>query len=685
MSLSNEQFLKLLEAVGSGKKGSLATCKSTYDGKGERETLEAFLAAINVFKKVENISDEDALMGLPLVLKDDAATGWQGIKEKITVWSDFEKRIRHTFAPERPVHTIYEDIVNLKQGKTPIDKHVAQKRVLFSQLPKPGHTESQQLDMLFASLNLAIKDKITRSSVKTYDELLEKARAVEEHITERDEGKNPSSSLPFKKTRCGFCKITGHTTEECRRLKKKTEAATREKQVETTASQMPSPSSPKIACYGCGAPGVVRTKCVTCNKPKSEPGNTVSFNSFASTKVKKLDARSRPVVFITVAGIHGTAFVDPCAESSIASYELYTCLKNKGYKFETVNTWITQADGFARKQDVLTVTVTVTLCGRNTVAEFVVLPQSRDNKTLLGVGFIQDALMHLNIPQFTFTFLDDPLNEYELYKEEFALFKRKEKSAQDIKKRIECPLNAVTVQTPQDNQLLEEPSTVAAQPPVESATIPYELKRVDASTPPRKKTRATLFDGYSPRFADSMYRDAQINVHRMYDEIELSPRAESLFPVKDDDINICSIQIASNEINLSDTILKKEEQSNQMPAAMRLEQFYSRGRTRMSKSAQGYSAKFAPRRDGPYLVTRQHGPSSYELAAPSTPEQPLGVYHASALMPFRSPDDEVEEIPSPVQPLRKRGRPRKQPTDEVPSLRERGRGRGRGGARQNRN
>lgn len=77
----------------------------------------------------------------------------------------------------------------------------------------------------------------------------------------------------------------------------------------------------------------------------------------------------------------------------------------------------------------------------------------------------------------------------------------------------------------------------------------------------------------------------------------------------------------------------------------------------LSNAAKGVSAKFAPRRDGPYVIMKKHGPSSYEISNPTKPDTMIGVYHASALVPYVG---DLQTVPVPVQPLRKRGRPRKQ-------------------------
>ncbi|GFW50461.1 protein NYNRIN [Trichonephila clavipes] len=77
----------------------------------------------------------------------------------------------------------------------------------------------------------------------------------------------------------------------------------------------------------------------------------------------------------------------------------------------------------------------------------------------------------------------------------------------------------------------------------------------------------------------------------------------------------------------------------------------------LSKASQNRSAKLMPRRDGPYIVLSQRSPTTFVVASCDKPNEPLGVYHTSALTPFLN----GTETQSPVVPLKKRGRPRKQP------------------------
>ncbi|GFV57127.1 transposon Tf2-9 polyprotein [Trichonephila clavipes] len=74
----------------------------------------------------------------------------------------------------------------------------------------------------------------------------------------------------------------------------------------------------------------------------------------------------------------------------------------------------------------------------------------------------------------------------------------------------------------------------------------------------------------------------------------------------------------------------------------------------LSKASQNRSSKLMPRRDGPYIVLSQRSLTTFVVASC---DKPLGVYHTSALTPFLK----GTETQSPVVPLKKRGRPRKQP------------------------
>lgn len=77
----------------------------------------------------------------------------------------------------------------------------------------------------------------------------------------------------------------------------------------------------------------------------------------------------------------------------------------------------------------------------------------------------------------------------------------------------------------------------------------------------------------------------------------------------------------------------------------------------LSNASKAISSKFVPKRDGPYIITRKVGSTTYEVSSPNNLDIPVGTYHASALTLYRGTN--LNEAPAPVHPIRKRGRPRK--------------------------
>ncbi|CAG9134097.1 unnamed protein product [Plutella xylostella] len=544
----------------------------------ESETVEASCATStgSLLKDEESVGEE----------RGEAAIWWQGVKDGVKTWKDFSTRIRNAFAPKKPAYVIYQDIMSEKQKPGQItERFISQKRMLFAQLPKPEHSEQQQLDMVYGLLRMEIRSSVPRSTVTSFDTLLEAARGAERDLEEKgrnkmlpsqtmDENRNRSTNQPTK-VRCTFCRLQGHTIEVCRKKKKLEEGALKQTTTLKVSSsdivtQAPSPSQPKFSCYGCGAPGVVRSNCQTCSSKKNSP--KVENISFCSVNVRT-DSRPRPVVYISVDDVYGVAYVDTCAKTSIASYNFYCCLKEKGYRFNEKQVNVTLADGVPKTQTVMTVDVPVTLCGYTIPTTFVVLPESRDNRTLLGIGFIQDAKMVLNLPQFTWHCLENPGITYELYQEDFIIFQDNAKNVYDLKEfQLPSPVTSLTLSEPSQGEEIHVPVPTTsinsvgystptrveedATLPTMSAAIPYKLIPIDLPHSPLKRSR-TLFDGYSPRM-DFMLRDVQMNI--LTEEVTLSPHSKYLFPDPDSDVDICAIDVVQVAPNLTEEQKKQLEQ-----------------------------------------------------------------------------------------------------------------------------
>ncbi|KAJ8913094.1 hypothetical protein NQ315_007043 [Exocentrus adspersus] len=85
----------------------------------------------------------------------------------------------------------------------------------------------------------------------------------------------------------------------------------------------------------------------------------------------------------------------------------------------------------------------------------------------------------------------------------------------------------------------------------------------------------------------------------------------------------------------------------------------------LSNQQKGFTAKLAPKRDGPYWIKEIVGPNSYIIANNSQGSEIIGKYHVSDLSPFHAAEEADETTPR--LPKRKRGRPRKNPQNSGPT------------------
>lgn len=218
------------------------------------------------------------------------------------------------------------------------------------------------------------------------------------------------------------------------------------------------------------------------------------------------------MVFIEVNGVKGKAYVDTCAKISVASHELYTMLmKARGQTFGEEMATVTLADGNSRLQRILTFTAVVVLCGRRFNTPFIVILQSQDNRTLLGIDFLQNAGIILNIAQYTWSYIQQPRQIFELYQGKFVMFNQPDRAA--TPGIGVAPINMERVKRPARKAVTIDKtgsmSELAALPP-----------KINCSQ------NKLTFDGYSPR-TEYMMRDAINSIEEA--EYTLSPHAATLF------------------------------------------------------------------------------------------------------------------------------------------------------------
>ncbi|CAK9829599.1 Activity-regulated cytoskeleton associated protein 1 [Anthophora retusa] len=259
--------------------------------------------------------------------------------------------------------------------------------------------------MVYGLLRLPLRAKIARESISSFSDLIRRTREVErlereEQLAKHSRPSGHKFAVPYSKerNRCNFCQRNGHTAIKCRyrryRAAPPAKTETYRPPVEASKPMQPPQGQTFLRCYGCGKPGFVRSKCPDCSKTLNAPTAGAAFCSVSTTSIIK----PRPTVNLTIAG-EGHAFLDTGARCSIASQNLHALLEKKGVKFEETRMQIALADGHPRIQKVQVTELETALQDRTIKTKFIVLPGSKNNRTLLGVDFIDDAGIILNIPQ----------------------------------------------------------------------------------------------------------------------------------------------------------------------------------------------------------------------------------------------------------------------------------------------
>ena len=94
----------------------------------------------------------------------------------------------------------------------------------------------------------------------------------------------------------------------------------------------------------------------------------------------------------------GQVLIDTGARLSVASDNLKKILEFHGCKFKTLLMDFSLADGSRSVKNCLTTTCKIEIGKRNFDIQFIVLPDAKQNRTLLGVDFLETAGIVLNMP-----------------------------------------------------------------------------------------------------------------------------------------------------------------------------------------------------------------------------------------------------------------------------------------------
>ncbi|XP_073821670.1 uncharacterized protein [Musca autumnalis] len=226
-------------------------------------------------------------------------------------------------------------------------------------------------------------------------------------IREREVKTEPNESDPEggPKKRCSHCRKKGHTVENC--FKKQHEFAKALAEAELALVK------PKLACYGCNAPGYVRSNCPNCSKEtKIMSPMMLGFNPLGIWV-----GRDIPIVNVELFGIPGQAYFDTGAKKSVASSNLWRLMKFKGCTFQTEDCQTVLSDGTTTVREILTTTCNIGIGGRSLDIKFLIFPDDKNNRTLLGSDFLEQAQIVLNMGQRYWHFEGSPSQVFDFAEE----------------------------------------------------------------------------------------------------------------------------------------------------------------------------------------------------------------------------------------------------------------------------
>lgn len=169
ITLSQEQFTQLLNNnTQRQNRSTFSTCSARFNGGLNTTKIEDFITTILVYKESENISDDMALLSLPLLLEGYAANWWQGVKNEACSFSDAINLLKNSFAPPKPDWRIFAEIMQDKQNPMePTDAFICRKRKLLAQLKEPM-SENMGINLIYSQIRLDIREKCPRDSKHFY-------------------------------------------------------------------------------------------------------------------------------------------------------------------------------------------------------------------------------------------------------------------------------------------------------------------------------------------------------------------------------------------------------------------------------------------------------------------------------------------------------------------------------------
>ncbi|GFT42205.1 retrovirus-related Pol polyprotein from transposon 297 [Trichonephila clavipes] len=148
-----------------------------------------------------------------------------------------------------------------------------------------------------------------------------------------------------------------------------------------------------IKCYGCGTPGVIKSKCPKCTRANEMETAVNCMTLF------NLNSNLYPtsMIVLKIFGEKIALCADTGASHTIAGENMFKFLQEHDVTYTNKRISFMMADGIRQTIMALSTVVDLYFGGKVISTEFLVLPDAKGNKTLLGLDFLNAAGIILDV------------------------------------------------------------------------------------------------------------------------------------------------------------------------------------------------------------------------------------------------------------------------------------------------
>ncbi|GFU77888.1 transposon Ty3-I Gag-Pol polyprotein [Trichonephila clavipes] len=167
-----------------------------------------------------------------------------------------------------------------------------------------------------------------------------------------------------------------------------------------------------IQCYGCGTPEVIKSKCPKCttaNEMETVVNCMTLFNLNSNLYPKS-------VIVLKIFGEKIAVCADTGASHTIAGEKMFKFLQEHDVTFTNKRISFMMADGIRQTIMALSTVVDLYIEGKVIATEFLVLPDAKGNKTLLGLDFLNAAGIVLDVQGGKWHFSGNPRKQNKFFK-----------------------------------------------------------------------------------------------------------------------------------------------------------------------------------------------------------------------------------------------------------------------------